>query len=87
MLSLAGLLILVATNVSASVTYMAGYDESQWKLQSSVFSCSISQEIPSYGKGVFFRRAGEKMIFYLTTPYNQQRKGQASLVIEPPTLQ
>ncbi|WP_344797641.1 flagellar protein MotY [Litoribacillus peritrichatus] len=81
---LIGLLLLVTTKAFATVTYVADFDESQWKLQSSVFSCSLTQEIPSYGKGVFFRRAGEKMIFFLTTPYSQQRKGQASLVIEPP---
>lgn len=74
----------VAANVPA-VTYMASYDDSEWKLESSVFACSLSQEIPSYGEGVFYRRAGEKMVFFLKTPYNQMRKGQASLVIEPPT--
>ncbi|GLQ29870.1 flagellar protein MotY [Litoribrevibacter albus] len=74
----------VAANVPA-VTYLATFDNSEWKLESSVFACSLSQEIPSYGKGVFYRRAGEKMVFFLQTPYNQMRKGQASLVIEPPS--
>jgi outer membrane protein OmpA-like peptidoglycan-associated protein len=83
-LAIAGLLSW-SKAANANVTYLADLEDSEWQLESSVFACSLKQNIPSYGSGTFYRRAGEKMVFYVETPYNQMRKGQASLVIEPPT--
>ncbi|WP_020407658.1 flagellar protein MotY [Hahella ganghwensis] len=79
------LMALVAATSRASLTFSAGIENSQWYLSSSIFECSLTHNIPRYGRAVFFHEAGENLQFYLSTPRNPMRKGQAALVLEAPT--
>lgn len=67
-----------------SAQFGAGLENSQWYLTSSIFACSLTHEIPNFGRGVFVREAGEAVRFYLDAPYVRLRAGQAALVIEAP---
>ncbi|WP_094709329.1 OmpA family protein [Hahella sp. CCB-MM4] len=68
----------------ATMTFSAGIEQSQWYLSSSIFECSLTHNIPRYGRAVFFHEAGEPLKFYLSTARNPMRKGQAALVLEAP---
>lgn len=67
-----------------AVTFKAGVENTQWQLEPSIYGCKFKQPIPFYGFGTFFKEAGEDLIFYLETNYNQMKTGQAALVIEAP---
>ncbi len=74
---------IVSTSVWAK-TYSADLSNSQWYLSASIFECSLTHPIPRYGKGVFYREAGEKLKFYLDANANPMKSGKAALVIEAP---
>ncbi len=63
-------------------TYMAPLEKSQWYVSASIFECSIVQDIPRYGQGVFFHEAGEDLLFYTQARNNPMKPGKAALVIE-----
>lgn len=75
------LLSLYAANVY-SKTYMAELDQSQWYVSASIFECSIVQDIPRYGQGIFYHEAGEDLLFYTQARNNPMQPGKAALVIE-----
>lgn len=68
----------------ATLTFTAGIEKSQWYLSASIFECSLTHTIPNYGRAVFYREAGEDLMFYLDTSRNLMREGQAALVVEAP---
>lgn len=70
--------------VSQGATYGAGIENSRWNLLDSVFDCSLTQDIPGYGKAVFRHRAGESLTFYLESDGRLMRPGRGSLVVEAP---
>ncbi|WP_428240490.1 flagellar protein MotY [Gynuella sp.] len=76
-----GLILAVPTQ---AITFTTGLADTEWQLVSSPFGCLFRQNIPLYGSGVFFREAGEDLLFYLETDHNQMREGKAALVIEAP---
>jgi outer membrane protein OmpA-like peptidoglycan-associated protein len=45
--------------------YLANYEQSEWKSESSIFSCRLQHEIPNYGKALFIHNAGEALSFEL----------------------
>lgn len=67
-----------------AVTYSAGIENSEWYLSSSIFDCSLTHDIPNFGKAVFEHRAGESLRFYLAPTVNPLKPGNASLIIEAP---
>ena len=69
---------------SQGITYQTGLNDTDWQLESSPFGCIFRQNIPLYGSAVFFREAGEDLLFYLETRHNQMKEGKAALVIEAP---
>lgn len=69
---------------AAAMTFGAGIANSQWYLNSSIFSCQLTHEIPNFGKAVFSRKAGGSLHFYLEPDINPMRPGKAALVIESP---
>ena len=77
-------LSLMGAATHANQTFSAGIERSQWYLSSSIFECSLIHNIPHYGRAVFFHEAGEDLRFYLDTPRNPMRKGDAALVLEAP---
>ncbi len=77
-------ILLMGSAAHANLTFSAGIERSQWYLSSSIFECSLIHNIPQYGRAVFFHEAGEDLQFYLDTPRNPMRKGEAALVLEAP---
>ena len=81
---LIGLMLTGLPSVSEAATYGAGIENSRWNLLDSVFDCSLTQDIPGYGKAVFRHRAGEALTFYLESEGRMMRPGRGSLVVEAP---
>ncbi|MCP5160623.1 MAG: OmpA family protein [Hahellaceae bacterium] len=73
-----------STTIAQAVTYSAQIETSQWYLSASIFECSLTHNIPDYGRGVFFHEAGEKLQFYLDALHNPMKPGKAALVLEAP---
>lgn len=81
---LMGLMLTMLPLVSHGGTYGAGIENSRWNLLDSVFDCTLTQDIPGYGKAVFRHRAGENLTFYLESNGQLMRPGRGSLVVEAP---
>lgn len=81
---LAPALMLAGGHALAAGSYGAGIENSRWSLSESVFDCTLSHEIPGYGRAVFAHRAGERMQFYLEADVPLMRAGQGLLAVEPP---
>ncbi len=67
-----------------SLAYNADFDTSQWRIESSVFACAMTQTIPNFGSAVFFREAGEPLLFYLDSLDTEMAEGRALLTSAPP---
>lgn len=67
-----------------AASYGAGIENSRWYLSESVFDCSLTHEVPRYGKAVFRHRAGEDLAFYLESNIRLMRPGRGRLVVEAP---
>lgn len=64
--------------------FSAFLEDSEWQVQESALECGLTQQIPEFGKGVFSKRAGENLQFYLK-PFNHVLPpGEADLVAEAP---
>lgn len=85
---LGGLATLLAVLLSPlqlqAVTYGAGMNHAEWRLELSPFECRMWQPIPTYGEAVFQYRAGEHQRFYLKPTRRTMREGKASLVAVAP---
>ncbi len=67
-----------------SLAYNADFDTSQWRIDSSVFACAMTQTIPNFGSAVFFREAGEPLLFYIDSLDTEMAEGRALLTSAPP---
>lgn len=65
-------------------SYYAEIDVAGWQADSSVFECSLVQQIPGLGQAVFYHQAGEPLSFYLQTPSTPMQAGRALLTSQPP---
>ena len=72
---------MVALPIQA-VTFRTSIDDSKWELESSRFSCRLSQSIPSFGQAVFEHEAGEAVRFVLQPTENIHFKKGAALFAE-----
>lgn len=70
---------------SEAASFGAGIQNSQWYLASSVFSCTLTHEVPGYGRAVFQHRAGEDLTFFLESDVRLMKTGRASLNVEAPS--
>lgn len=77
------LLWLISTVVHA-VSYRATIEDSNWELESSIFVCRLSHEIPSFGRAVFEHEAGENVHFLLDPTEKGHFAKGAMLVSEAP---
>jgi outer membrane protein OmpA-like peptidoglycan-associated protein len=59
-----GSCLLLAFNVNAQM-YSADLTNSEWKLSSGPFACTLTHSIPVFGKAVFVRKSGGAETFYL----------------------
>lgn len=81
---LAAFLLTASPGPTMAATYGAGIENSQWYLSESVFDCTLTHQVPGFGRAVFRHRAGETLGFYLESDINLMRPGQGSLVVEAP---
>lgn len=70
---------------AAGARYQVPLDESAWSVESSIFACTLSHEIPYYGKGVFAHLAGESANFQLLSSTPRLETGKASLMAKAPS--
>ena len=79
------LLLLVLPGFSrAAMIYVAGIEESSWKVQSSPVRCELRHEIPRYGEGRFVYSAGGELAFEISVFDPPVRDGVASMTSVPP---
>lgn len=81
---LAALLCATSLQAGSVSSYYPDFDASGWVTEGSIFECSLSQQIPGFGTGVFYHRAGESLSFYLQTPDSPMQAGKALLTSQPP---
>ncbi len=62
-LSICSYLLLVSS--AQAQMYGAELTNSEWKLSSNPFACSLTHRIPTFGKAIFSRKAGGAETFYL----------------------
>lgn len=68
-----------------NLAYYADFDTSQWNVSASVFACTISQSIPRFGEAVFYRQAGEPILFHLEALESDMAEGRALMTSVPPS--
>lgn len=68
----------------AAVTYSPRLEQSTWTVESSIFDCTLTHDIPYYGQAIFRHQAGEKQVFFLKADSPRMRSGRASLQAESP---
>lgn len=81
------LCMFLATDVHASgkvSSFYADLDQAGWRAESSIFECSLAQQIPGLGEAVFYQEAGETLSFLLRTHENPMQAGKALLTSQPP---
>lgn len=78
------LLFWLSAQTVSAVTYRAAIDDSRWELESSKFSCRLSQAVPAYGRALFEREAGEDVHFRLQAVEQVRASSEALLVAEAP---
>lgn len=78
--------LLTAPSVQpGNLAYYADFDTSQWNVNTSVFACTMSQSIPRFGAAVFYRQAGEPLLFHLEALDSDMAEGRALMTSAPPT--
>ena len=80
-------LISPLTLADGPLEYGSSVGDTRWTITGSVFDCSFGQEIPDYGRGVFYHQAGEDVTFRLETDRNLMDYSQAQVSILPPPWQ
>ena len=65
-------------------TYKTPLSDIQWEVKGSAFNCTLSHNIPYYGDAVFYRRAGEKLHFYLDPKTARLETGKTLLQAKSP---
>ncbi|UTA47237.1 OmpA family protein [Simiduia sp. 21SJ11W-1] len=64
--------------------YTPPMDKSVWTVESSIFACSLHQEIPFYGEAGFYHRAGERLAMQLHSDTPRLKTGKARLTARAP---
>lgn len=81
------IILAVATSFGGSAraaTFTSSLADAQWLVKASVFECSLSHPIATYGSAVFARRAGEAEIFRLHQKKQVLPAGNAELLAVAP---
>lgn len=66
------------------MTYGASLEDSVWHVKGNELECGLTQDIPEFGAGVFTKKAGEQLAFYLKPFDNPMQPGVAILSAEGP---
>lgn len=67
-----------------NLAFYADFDTSAWRVSASVFACTMSQAIPYFGAAVFYRQAGEPLLFHLEALDSDMAEGRALFTSAPP---
>ena len=67
-----------------AVTFQAPLDATDWQLESSRFSCRLSQAIPDFGTATFEHNAGEELQFELRAARPSMLGDKTQVTSEPP---
>jgi outer membrane protein OmpA-like peptidoglycan-associated protein len=78
------IVIILSSMLAHGATFQTPMDDSEWAVDSSIFECKMTHAIPYYGKGVFYKEAGEPSEFNLLPSSSRLKSGKASLVSESP---
>jgi sodium-type flagellar protein MotY len=73
------LVAVLLSNTVVAVTYSPTMHQAQWTVDSSVFACRMTYNVPYYGNAIFIRRAGESQRFYLDALTSRLKSGKALL--------
>jgi outer membrane protein OmpA-like peptidoglycan-associated protein len=74
------LISLFASLPCMAMTFQTPLESVEWKVEGDQFECRLSQPINNFGAGEFVRRAGEKVIFRLTSSSGLLASGSATLL-------
>lgn len=74
----------LAFGAATSRPFQASLDDSAWVVDSSVFECRMTHEIPFYGRAVIEHLAGEPAHFQLLPQTPRLKSGKASLKSNAP---
>ncbi len=77
--------LMLLSVAAAAVTFQAPLDATDWQLESSRFSCRLTQSIPDFGTAVFEHNAGEEVQFVLRSARASLMGKQTRITSEPPS--
>lgn len=78
-------IVFASSGVSAGAQfYGASIDQAKWRTSGNRLECSLSQDIPGYGKATFKHRALNAMEFRVSSNYRPRESSQALLYAKPP---
>lgn len=77
-------LSLAAPVAAGEMSYVANENHSLWRASTSRLHCSLSHEIPHYGRAVFESRTGGQLGFYIEVRRKPRDVGVAKLVSAVP---
>ncbi|UTF61431.1 OmpA family protein [Gilvimarinus sp. DA14] len=60
-----------------AASYSGPMETTRWETNTSVFACTLYQQVPQWGRAVFLHRAGEQQRFYLAEVNRQLAPGGA----------
>ena len=66
-----------------TMNFAGGPENTRWALSGNVFQCRFEQDVPGYGRAVFFHEAGEDVIFQLESDRNLMAYSNAQVSIAP----
>lgn len=76
--------LLLLSEMAYGHLYGSLADNVKWRLEPSRLACKLSQPLPSYGQAIFYRRAGEKMRFFLDSQRQIKFGGKAQVMSAAP---
>lgn len=82
--SLASQVLSTSVHAGSVSSFYPDLGEDGWSVDTSIFECSLIQQIPNFGTAVFYHQAGESMRFYLRSPNSPMQEGRALLTSQPP---
>jgi len=78
------MVLLTAPVLAGEMRYGADIHQSVWRADSRPLHCTLTQNIPYYGRAVFEKQAGGKLAFYIQVMRSPKAVGMAKLVSTAP---
>lgn len=74
----------VASAVAGVQEYVAPVTQAQWVAEGNRLQCTLSHDVPTYGRAVFSKRAGGRLQFTIATSQPPRTETSAMLASIPP---